>query len=520
MTKFVRWSLYILISLILLFIVGTLLVNYTIKNKVENFITTRLPDNIAQSYKSMSLSTIQGTIQFDSVSVSIKNKSDDKIHTRVSLEKLIIEDVSYWDYLFNKEIHIEDIKIKKPIITYYKDLLLKNTDTLNKAPIALYKPVLIDELSIDNTTFTIIDKTRDSTFFYTENLTIEIDDILINQETLLNRLPVRFSNYEAEADSLFVKVSPYENLTVSDFKLKNKEAVFLNMHLKTKYSRTALSRMLPKERDHFDVTFERFTANSIDFGFKNRKLFVKTPNIILQQPDAVIFRDKLVADDLTIKPLYSKMLRDLTFDLTVDKLRIDTGSITYTEKVKSDNTGGTINFHNMNTTIENASNTYKSPTKTKIVIDAIFMKKTPVQVHWDFDVNDTSDQFLFSAEIDGMQADELNKFTQPNLKVMLEGRTNKTYFTISGDNNASQIDMRMNYDDFKIEILNKEGKKGNKILSAIANIFIKKDSDKEEDNFREGSGTATRDKNKSFFNYLWLNTKEGLIKTLTGDGDK
>jgi len=288
------------------------------------------------------------------------------------------------------------------------------------------------------------------------------------------------------------------------------------MHLKTKFSRQRLSQIIPKERDHFDVTFNRLTVKDIDFGFANRTLFVTSPIINIDTPQAVIFRDKTVTDDTTIKPLYSKMLRDLNFDLTVDQLKFNNGSITYTEKVKEDNSGGTINFTDMSTTIANVSNTYNSPTKTAIDIDAIFMGTTRFKVQWDFDVNSEADQFLFKAEIDALKALELNKFTQPNLKVKLEGRTNKTYFTISGNNNTSQIDMRMNYDDFKVAILNKEGKEDKKILSAIANIFIRKDSNKEKDNFREGSGTATRDKTKSFFNYLWLNVKEGLIQTLTG----
>ena len=89
-------------------------------------------------------------------------------------------------------------------------------------------------------------------------------------------------------------------------------------------------------------------------------------------------------------------------------------------------------------------------------------------------------------------------------------------FTIDGNNTVSQVDLKINYDKFKINVLNKKGDKKNGFLSAIANVFVSKDSDKSEGDFREGSGEVKRDKTKSFFNYLWLNAEKGLKSSLTG----
>lgn len=516
MSKTLRWTIYTVGGIIILLLLATMLINYTVKGKVENFLATQLPSHISQSYKRINLDVLKGTITIFEPSVIFQNKKDHQEHTFVTLDKIIIEEVSYWDYLFNKEIHIEDIKLKSPVITYYKDKLIKSTDSVRKAPIRLYKPVIVDELSIDNTTLKIIDSTNDSIFMYAENLTIEIDDILVTSETLKRKLPIEYSEYEAETDSVFLKVSAYENLSVGNLKLKDKKLKLQQLKLNTKYSRKELSSMISVERDHFEVTVDSITATGIDFGFTNNKLFVALPQMTLDAPQATIFRNKLIADDPKVKPLYSKMLRELSFNLTVEELEIRNGAITYTEKVKADNSGGTINFSNLFASIYNASNTYSSGKKTQIDIKADFMEDTPLTVNWNFDVTNTNDVFVFKAELGTLAAAELNKFTQPNLKVKLEGVTNKTYFTISGGNNTSTIDMRMNYDDFKVSIMGDDGRDKKGFISAIANIFIKKDSDQEEDNFREGSGSATRNKTKSFFNYLWLNTESGLKATLTG----
>tara|TARA_R100000908_G_C3735756_1_gene133737 strand:- start:870 stop:1301 length:432 start_codon:yes stop_codon:yes gene_type:complete len=142
------------------------------------------------------------------------------------------------------------------------------------------------------------------------------------------------------------------------------------------------------------------------------------------------------------------------------------------------------------------------------------MEKTPITVNWSFDVQNTEDQFQFRAEVGQLVAERLNSFTEPNLKVMLEGNTNKTYFTIDGNNTSSTIDMKINYSDFKVTLLQKDGKEKNKFLSTIANIFISKNSEKKDEFYKEGKANATRNKSKSVFNFLWINVKEALIKIL------
>ncbi len=46
--------------------------------------------------------------------------------------------------------------------------------------------------------------------------------------------------------------------------------------------------------------------------------------------------------------------------------------------------------------------------------------------------------------------------------------------------------------------------------------FISKDSTKKNDYYREGTADATRNKSKSFFNFLWISIKGALLKSMTG----
>ena len=146
----------------LVFFVGLAIINILLKNKVENFLLTRLPKHIVQTHEGIAFDIFQGTIYLDQPQVIIHNKSTSGVHTRFKAEKLVIEDIGYWDYLFNHEIHIDEIKLKNPVITYHKGRLVRVRDSVPKPLLKLNRPIKIDKVAIENTVFSVFDKSRDS----------------------------------------------------------------------------------------------------------------------------------------------------------------------------------------------------------------------------------------------------------------------------------------------------------------------------------------------------------------------
>lgn len=514
MKKNYRKIIYGILALCAVFLIGTIAANLIVKNKVEDFIKNRLPQNMTRAYDEISVETLGGSFSITNASLIIKNKKNEAQHTFVNVEKLKISDVSYWDYLIHDEIHIENITLENPTIAYYQDRIQKSEDSTDGGLISIYKPIIIDKLKINHTKLAIFEKGKDSTKLYTKGLSVEIDGIKIDNNTIARKIPLEYKNYEAKNDTLFVKVSAFENLTVQDFSIKDRTAIFKNLTLKTKYSKQKLSKLISKERDHYNLSLPSLSVEGIDFGFQQNRFYAKSKKVSLTEPSLELFRDKLVADETKTKPLYSKMLRELPFALTVDSLKIIDAKIVYEERQNAENMGGSINFKNLNAAMAHVSNTYESPTKTEIKIKANFMEKTPISVNWSFDVQNKNDQFLFSADVGHLVADKLNSFTEPNLNVNLEGSTNQTYFTIDGNNDTSTIAMKINYSDFKVSLLRKDGGKKNKFLSAVANIFISKNSEKKNEYYKEGTAEATRNKTKSVFNYLWINVKNALQNIL------
>lgn len=84
-------------------------------------------------------------------------------------------------------------------------------------------------------------------------------------------------------------------------------------------------------------------------------------------------------------------------------------------------------------------------------------------------------------------------------------------YNFYGNRNEAKGDMQLAYRGFKVNIL-KDGEQQRKsLLSRLANLIIKNDV-ADEDVEQEEINT-TRDKTKSFWNFLWLCIRDGALKT-------
>ncbi len=515
MKKRKRILLIVIGILVVTVIILSLFANSIAKNKIEGLLKNSIPDHIENSYKSISVNVLGGSISFKELNLLIKAKDTSLVQANIKMESFIVGGLSYWDYLFNDEIHIGKIKFDDLQVIHYKDHKNIPTDSTKKSKaFKLPKPITIGHIILKNSFISVYDSTKDSTLLESKNIDLDIRNILLNENTLSNKIPIEYENLSIKTGTIFYKAGEYENLNIHQIEINNNTISLNEIKIETKYSKTELSKIIIKERDHFDVKIENLKINNFDFGFENDTLFIKSNLISINNPDAAFYRDKLVADDYKIKKLYSKSIRELPINLTIDSVAIINGKVAYSEKAHFENPAGTLNLSNLNGGITNLSNTYASPEKTTINVEGIFMNDTPMKATWSFDVNQTSDAFTFRGHLGKLEASDMNAFITPLINAELEGEILETHFEITGDFNQSIIHLSQNYDNIKLDLLNKKRKK-KKALSEIANVFINDDSQVGDDIFHNITANASRDKTKSFFNYLARNLKASLLIMFT-----
>lgn len=520
MTKPAKITLIIVATVLVLAIVGYLIANTMVSSKLQNFIKTELPENLSVEYKSLNVSLWRGNVMMVQPKIVNRGSHTSETNVEVELDTFMVNGFGIWNYLFNDDVHIKSVQLRSPKLLYSHNSAIPKEEYKNSSLKEFKQEIKVERFNVQNAEIRIKEVETDSILLRIDQWTANIMDISMDTATVKKRIPFNYDAYHLSFNDLFYTMGTYENLTISSAEITNDHATFDQLKLFTKYSKAKFDQMISIERDHFDVSIASLVIEDQEFGYERDSVFYfKSPNVHLKTPEMYIYRNKLIADDLSRKNLYSRMLRELGFDLTLNTITLEDATIVYSEKVNADMGAGDLSFTKMNADIKNISNTYGASEKTTLDIDAIFMARTPLKVNWVFDVNNVNDAFVFKADIGKLPAPDMNPFSHPNLKVKLEGELLKTYATISGDANTSRVDMRAKYEDFKVEILDSEGEKKNTILSAIANLFIKKDSHKTSDGFREGNKEdIERDHTKSIFNFLWISLKAGLTSVLTGDG--
>ena len=104
------------------------------------------------------------------------------------------------------------------------------------------------------------------------------------------------------------------------------------------------------------------------FGFKNSDLFVNISKLDIANLNADIYRNKGLPDDTSIKPLYSKMLRELPFYLYIKQTEIRNSNIVYNEEFDFNQGVGKVEFSNFNAEILNIASGFNQKKLADVVI--------------------------------------------------------------------------------------------------------------------------------------------------------
>lgn len=490
------------------------------KNYVIAYINEEIPKDINLAYDQLNLSILKGSIALDGVSLHyIKADTASKI-LDIQIDGLRVDGFGYFNYLFHNRIGAQKISLLSPKVSYRLGHDFKNSKRRREMVSKIKSIISLDRFEIIDGELIGMAKAGDSVKLKVEKWNMVVEDLKTDRNIIRNTIPLHYDRYTLNTGSVFLDLGPFETLSVKACSIAGDELRLKQLLLKSKYTRQELSRRLNKEHDHIRLSIAEVASAKIDFGFNTGRFFLRTQTLNVRDPNLDIYRDKLVKDDWEKKRLYSKMIRELPIDLDISQTRIINGEIAYSELVQEGGKPGQLTFTNLDATLKNISNTYVSGKKTKIEITSKLMGHAPIHLYWDFDYNDKSDAFFLKGVVRDFKSRSVNDFLIPNLRTKAEGDIKELYFTISGDANSSGGDMKMKYEDFRFEVLKKDRLGVNKLLTFIGNIFTNDGSNTDKNGYRYGSINAERDVTKSFFNYLWLNVKDGIINTLTGNGEK
>ena len=520
MNKNFRKIGFLILGIIVLIAITSVGLNWWIDAKLPKIILEKNETSYEIKYKELEISLFAKTIEAKGITIFPKEREKDSLKKNgifASIDRITISNFALILLLFSDKIEAQTITVSKPKITLFKDndKTVNSTKNINSRVVEPFQKLIkVQNVNLEQGSFLILNIKNNKTLFSAQNVTIQLDGISISEKTVERKIPFTYKKYAFRCDRLFYLTNDSYQIKATTLATTNVGLNVLQFSMESLFNRRQFVNQLAKERDLYTLKANKIAVKNMDWGFKNEILFFKTNKILIEKADANIYRSKIPEDDVTIKPLYNELLRELPFDMKVDTLSILDSKLVYEEEKDFDKGAGILEFTSFNL---QATNLISGFQKTKlpdvvISIDCQLMKTSPMKVDWRFNTMDKSDGFTIKGRILNFETGQLAVFTKPYLNATTIGTLNQVYFNFAGTDDKAIGDFALKYHDLKVQLYQKRNReKESKLKSWVGNLLLKNDSDGE---LIENEIAVERIEEKSFFNYFWRCIAEGMKKIL------
>jgi hypothetical protein len=506
------------ISLFLFVILANIGLNYWIKKQLPIIVNDKNKTAYNIHYEKIEVSLFSRNINATTLLISPKNQPKDSKNGLFSkIESITIKHFNIWDLAFNDLIQAESIIINKPRVILYKkgEKLLNNSKSIKNEIIEPFRKIVaVSNIYLNDGSVDVVSLDTDKPILSVKKIILKLEGILLTDATLKEKIPMRFEKYVLVCDSLYYKPSAFYAMNIGQISTEKNFLKIKKFSYLPEFSRKDFVKRLDKEKDIYTIKLDSAHIEKMDWGFKNEKFFFKASSLIANHVDANIYRNKIPKDDLSKKYLYNHLLRKIKFPLQIDTIQILKSKLVYEEEIDFSKGPGILNFDRFNMQVTNLKSGfgYKKMADVKIKVNCLFMKNSPLDVNWSFNVLDLNDSFHIQGTIANFNVVAMERFTKPYINTTFTGKFNKYHFNFYGNDATAKGNATLDYEDLKVKLFKKKDReKEAKLKTAVANLLLKNDSD---DKTKKADVELDRIQEKSFYNFLWRSIAESLKKIL------
>ena len=470
---------------LILCVIGLFTANYWIKGKIEN----QLKKEKNLQYDSFSFNILNGNINLTTVEYSGEKREIQSKELDINFDLIA--------YLIDKTLKFNKISADG------LDVVWSKSETSSEAK----KPedaIIIQKIDIKNANFEYQDE--DKTLFSLKKIHFSSEDMSWPMQDDMTWL----SSVKMNSGELNFDINNLQKIKSKSLEIKNKNIKTSEFQIQPKYSKSNYIQHIATEKDWMNLTSK--TIEVINFGLDKNKNKAKysAKKIIIQDSDFVIYRDKTIADDKSIKPLYSESLRSLDFDLNIDSIQISQLNLNYQELYKQGDAPAEIKFNKIDASIVNIHN-YEQEEVELITTKASaeFSESSAIYFNYSFDPMDKNDEFSVDTKVVNVLDSSVNSFFAPALSMKLDGKIDDLSSKMKSQNTSASGTFQMAYEKLKIKVLSKDGSERS-FASLLSNVFVQNKNVDVEHKIEN----LEREQTKSFWNYVWKFIQSGIKKTL------
>ncbi len=535
------------IFVILLFIISfgaSIFISNLLQNKIESKINENpeIPYNVVVG--DINVGIFSGSLKLRNITITPKQSITDSLSSgtikslfKGNIKIIQIADASYVRFFKERKLIIRKVTVRGADLTALKNKNAKKTE--NKKPGSTgvrespfsdrFNGLKIREFELEDINYTELDfnKQKD-TLFYFRSLSVNIEDILFNEQTYTNQIPITFDGISVNVEHLSEKSMKFYELSTTGIDLNMADTIIVvnNFRFLPKYSRKEYNRRLKYENDLFSIKTKSVTFNGLDLDeLLSFKSGIELNSIVVQSPDIVIYRDKNLPDPpYKYHPLLAGLIKKIPVPFIADSVLIKDGNLVYAEKQKHTETPGKVSFTKMNITIGNVTNNPDRLAKNHFMpidIEAKLYGKGDMTVRMDIDLTSNNESYNAKGRLGPMKASAFNKMTKELiLAEITSGDIKGVQFNFSADDNVSNGEIIVNYQNLKVNLIKgKDTTKKAKFMSFVAGGALNKNNMPGDKKYRTGIVNFERVKGKGFPNYLWKSVMSGLVSIIAPIGE-
>ena len=506
------------ISLFILVILANVGLNYWIKKQLPIIIHEKNKTAYNINYEKIEVSLLSRNIYAQTLLVNPKNEpKDSKNGLFTKIESITIKHFNIWDLAFRDIIQAESIIINRPRVILYKkgEKLINNSKSIKNEIVEPFRKIVgVSNIYLNDGTVDVVSLDTQKPILSVKKIILKLEGILITDATLKEKIPIQYKTYALVIDSLFYRPSAFYHINIGKISTEKNFLKINSFSNLPQFTRPEFVKRLEKEKDIYSLKFDSAQVAKMDWGFKNDRFYFKANSLVINHFDANIYRGKMPKDDLSKKYLYNHLLRNLKFPLQIDTLQVLKSKLVYEEEVDFSKGPGVLTFDKFNLQATNLRSGcgLKKTNDVKIKDKCIFMKESPLDVDWNFNVLDKKDSFHIQGVISNFNVNAMTRFSKPYMNATFTGTFHKYRFNFYGNDDVSKGNASLDYDDLKVKLYKKKNpEKEAKLKSAVVNLFVKDDS---KDKTKTADVELERIQEKSFYNFLWRNIAESLKKIL------
>lgn len=527
-----------------------IITGYVVAYRYKAIIHKALPVAVADasdslyriSVKNVSINIINRSVTLKGVhlwadSTEVARRAGDStsksIYLDIRVPRLTVSGIM-WDKLTGGEGYsCSEFSIIRPEITIYKtDSMLTIYDTGTASPIEREFSAGVIKLVRGKIRYAF--HTNDDTGTLSFNgCNIVLNDWELSDESLKERERILLAEYARSDIASLVYAPRNSDYTFSanniNFNSDNNSLTARDIHFKPSLSNEAFFKKTGKQKEIYRLKFPTLELTGIDKSKLLKEGELHASAIYLNHCKLDITMNRKLPPNKKSKlgNYPNQLLYKLKLPVFVEKLKINNGSLTYSEIVEKTGQEGIINFTDIKGSINNITNIPEHVAKdtyATVKLEGKFNKYTDIKATFRFLLNDPKGSFTMYAEMGPLQNRQINEQTKAFSMIELKSFNMKSMnLQLKGDEHGAQGNFSMLYNNLGIRILKKpeqakDGKRKKGLLTFIANnMVLYSNNPMPGEQVRKVNIDVERDEMKSFFNLVWKSILQGVQETAIRD---